>query len=280
MENKEVIYSYSRLQVFNECQHEYYLTYIKNLRSEGENIYGVLGTCLHELEEQLLRKEITNDDAVAKFEECVDDCHILGYEFITEKSGRNYVECITSYLKDWNPLTDKKYEIEKDFLIEIDGTKLRGFIDLFFENEDGTITIIDHKTSTKYSKKDIEKYAKQLYLYAYAVEEITGKKVSQIGWNFVKYVSKPWRKSYTLKERNEISDLDGIEYKRGIVTLDYDEESKNNLLNWIKETVAEINSKDIDNPYDWKPCSDYRQSFSCRNLCDHYKLGNCMYHFR
>ena len=100
-----------------------------------------------------------------------------------------------------------------------------------------------------------------------------------MSWDFLKYVAKPYRKSFTLKERNEVSDLDGIEYKKGIVTLDYDEESKTNLLNWIKETVEEINSKDVENPYDWRPCSDYRHSFSCKNLCDHYKLRNCMYHF-
>ena len=42
-------YSISRLECFCDCQHEFYLTYVKGLRSEGENIYGYLGSKVHEI---------------------------------------------------------------------------------------------------------------------------------------------------------------------------------------------------------------------------------------
>lgn len=273
-------YSISRLECFCDCQHEFYLTYVKGLRSEGENIYGYLGSKVHEILEELQVGDITIEEALERYDESIEDAEILGFEFITEKSGNTWKECVRNYIENFTPIECTEYGVEEAFQIDIEGIKVRGHIDFWYKDEDGMIKVIDYKTSTKYAKKDLPKYGRQLILYAYALEQLGKGKVKDVSWDFLKYAAKPWRKSYTLKERNEISDLDGIEYKKGIVTLDYDEESKTNLLNWIKETVEEINSKDVDNPYDWKPCSDYRQSFSCKNLCDHYKLRNCMYHFR
>lgn len=273
-------YSISRLECFCDCQHEFYLTYVKGLRSEGENIYGYLGSKVHEILEELQVGDITIEQALERYDESVEDAEILGLEFITKKSGDNWKECVRNYIENFTPIECTEYGVEEGFLIDIDGIKVRGHIDFWYKDVDGLIKVVDYKTSTKYAKKDLPKYGRQLILYAYALEKLGKGKVKDVSWDFLKYVAKPYRKSFTLKERNEVSDLDGIEYKKGIVTLDYDEESKTNLLNWIKETVEEINSKDVENPYDWKPCSDYRQSFSCKNLCDHYKLRNCMYHFR
>lgn len=274
-------YSISRLECFCECQHEFYLTYVKGMRSEGENIYGFLGSRVHEILEELQVGKITIDEALNRYDESIDDADILGFEFITKKSGDNWKECVRHYIENFEPIECTEFGVEEGFHIDIDGIKVRGHIDFWYKDkEDGLLRVIDYKTSTKFAKKDLPKYGRQLILYAYALEQLGYGKVKDTSWDMLKYVSKPWRKTFVLKERNEITDLDGIEYGKGIVTLDYNEDAKNNLLDWIKSTVEEINSKDIDNPYDWKPCEGYSKSFSCKNLCDHYKLGNCMYHFK
>ena len=78
-------YSISRLEFFCDCQHEFYLTYVKGLRSEGENIYGYLGSKVHEILEELQVGDITIEQALERYDESVEDAEILGLEFITKK---------------------------------------------------------------------------------------------------------------------------------------------------------------------------------------------------
>lgn len=58
---------------------------------------------------------------------------------------------------------------------------VQGVIDLFFENEDGTYTVVDYKTDKIRAGEEktlSDRYSGQLSYYAKAVEEITGKKVT------------------------------------------------------------------------------------------------------
>lgn len=58
---------------------------------------------------------------------------------------------------------------------------VQGVIDLFFENEDGTYTVVDYKTDkARLGDEQIlaERYKNQISYYAKAVREITGKEVS------------------------------------------------------------------------------------------------------
>lgn len=276
MENKEQIYSFSKLETFHDCEMNYFLTYVKGFRDDDNNIYGELGSCVHELEENLLAKKITREQALEIFEEKVDDCLMLGMTFATEKSGERYVESIRRYFEDYEVLPITDYEIEGHFVIEIDGIKVQGYIDLWWKDEEGYIHVLDHKTSTKFAKKDLPDYARQLILYAYALEVMGKGEVKTIAWNMIRYVAKPWRKSITLKERAELSDLDN--YPRGILYADYNEETKQEMINYIRNTVEEINSKDKDNEYDWKPLENHRGNFFCKTLCEHYKAKRCIYH--
>ncbi len=60
---------------------------------------------------------------------------------------------------------------------------LQGVIDCFFENEDGTVTLLDYKTDRcaddEQAAEIVKKYAVQLRLYADAIERITGKRVTE-----------------------------------------------------------------------------------------------------
>ena len=276
MEKKEVVYSFSKLETFRECEMNYYLTYVKGIRDDDNNIYGEIGGFVHELLEDLQTDKITRERALELFEEKVDDCMMLGMSFATEKSGERYVVDIRHYLENYEKLDIQDFEMEEHFLIEIDGIKVRGFIDLWYRDEEGYLHVLDYKTSTKFAKKDLPDYSRQLILYAYALEVLGKGKVKTIGWDMLKYVAKPWRNSITLKERCELSDLDN--YPRGILLTDYNEETKNEMLDYVKTTVKEINEKDVDNAYDWKPIPAHRGSFFCKTLCEHYREKRCIYH--
>lgn len=275
-EEKDTIYSYSRLQTFNECEMNYFLTYIKGFRNEEGNIYTEIGKCVHSLEEDLLAQKITKEQALNAFLNKVDDCSFIGMEFATEKSGVKYIESIKRYFEDYERFDIKNYKTEEHFIADIDGIKVQGFIDLYYEDENGYVTVIDHKTSTKFAKKDLHKYARQLILYAYALETLKNKKIKEVGWNMIRYVSKPWRDSIILKERCEVSEFES--YPRGILLTDYNEDTKNEMINYIKTTVKNINNKDVNNEYDWRPIHNYRNNFFCKTLCDHYKNNTCIYH--
>lgn len=80
-------------------------------------------------------------------------------------------------------------EKEKAFCMKISAKNLfegaedeeilvQGIIDLYFENPDGTLILVDYKTDfAENSQNLVEKYKKQLELYKEALEEGTGKKV-------------------------------------------------------------------------------------------------------
>ena len=77
--------------------------------------------------------------------------------------------------------TNVKVEEKVDLIAEEESLMLRGIIDLYFE-EDDEIVIVDYKTD--YIDEDnkqevIDRYRKQLDLYAEALNKLTGKKVKE-----------------------------------------------------------------------------------------------------
>ena len=63
---------------------------------------------------------------------------------------------------------------------------VQGYIDLIRENDDGTISIYDWKTSTKFSAADLLHHGRQLVFYALA-KEAEGYTVKDVAWIFLKY---------------------------------------------------------------------------------------------
>ncbi len=104
--------------------------------------------------------------------------------------------------KRFNVLFDGKELLEKDGEVLV-----QGVIDAFFENPDGTLTLLDFKTDRV--KKEggeeilISRHGDQLRLYSKAVEKLTEKKVSSLLiWSFSlgKALSvPPWKKNNRTK---------------------------------------------------------------------------------
>ncbi|MFZ5929232.1 MAG: UvrD-helicase domain-containing protein [Acidobacteriota bacterium] len=73
-------------------------------------------------------------------------------------------------------------EREKDFLVEIEGTLLRGQIDLWFDEGDGPV-LVDYKTDRYLGEARMRGYELQMRLYAIALERLTGRPVRE-AWLF------------------------------------------------------------------------------------------------
>ncbi len=299
------VYSYSKLTTFEGCQFEYYLNYILKLKSK-QNIYGFIGGKVHEILEDLQAGNITNDEAIGKFDGYLEDCEIVGYKFPSEKTKENFVYDVKDYFKNFKPSDGDIVKIEEDFIIDIGDIKFRGIIDKRLDGK-----IIDYKTSSKFKKKDLDEKGIQLVSYAYATEQMNRGKVDTVGWDMIKYVNVSYGKRTRMLERikvlkelsvdikkqleklniyesfeidimmknaEENNSFDGLPdeiknrytFDRCIVEYPYNNETKKNFENFIDNIVSQIDSKDKNNEDDWKPREiTQRDSFYCGFLCGH-----------
>lgn len=257
-------YSFSRLETFHNCKRAYYYNYIEGNRS-GDNIYSFLGTVTHELTQAIIQKHMTNEEAVEKFLEAIDDAEMLDLEWISEKVKENYVACITHFFENYKPIENNTIRIEDYFEIDVNGTILRGYIDLWYRI-DNEIYIVDLKTSSKYSKKDLPGKSRQLILYAIALSEKYPEYKINLQFNMLKYVLRNGK----MVERNKLDLVD--DYPDGIVNVEFNDESVEDVRNYITDTVKQIKQTDKNNIVFWGMGYDPVNAFFCRNLCTHRKL--------
>ena len=185
------IYSISRLNAMDECLWSYWLTYMEHLPSK-ENIYTFAGTKIHSCLEKIQNGEKVNFKK--EFQEMLEDAQILGIDFPNENIKTKWVKNIQCFIEGYNRPDYKKFETEKLFLIKIHDYYIQGIIDLLIYNDDGTVSIIDYKTSSKFSNSELKSKGRQLILYGIAMEQL-GYKVKSIAWNMLKYC----KTSYPLK---------------------------------------------------------------------------------
>lgn len=210
------IFSFSKLMTFETCPYSYYLQYIKHIKGK-DSIYGIMGEQCHESAQDLVRGKINNDEALERFETALEDSiDVLGLKFPTEKSGDNFKECMSEFLEHYKPNHDK-YDIEKGFdVVMRDGkTLILGFIDLIIYNKDGTIDVVDYKTSSKFSKKDFQHKKMQLLIYAKSLLE-EGYKINRLYFNMMKYCTISWDEINSKKQlvhKSTMSERNGIGLK-------------------------------------------------------------------
>ena len=257
------VYSFSRLKLFNECRHAYFLTYVLKC-DKKPNIYSEIGTIIHEvLEDVQGGKDIPVEERIEMFEDKVDECKIFGIEFVNEKIEEKYVENIKHCLRNFKPLQGIKFEIEKEIRLELGSSVLTGFIDLVIHNEDGTVSVIDFKTSSKYAKKDLPKNANQLIIYGLALEQM-GYVVRDVKWMMLKYVTVKGKRGNKMIERRELED--GQEFEDCFVEYPYNAISKMECIDWIEETIDEIESLTKYDTWEHKDINK-GTSFYCSNIC-------------
>jgi hypothetical protein len=142
---------------------------------------------------------------------------------------------------------------------------MRGYIDLWYRIGNN-IYIIDLKTSTKFSKKDLPKKSRQLLFYGLALSEKYPDYNIYLQFNMLKYVLRNGK----LVERNKLDLFD--EFPEGIVNVDFTDELVQEVKNYIINTVKEINLIDKSEIIYWNMDNDPNKDFFCKNLCSHRKL--------
>ena len=266
MENKkQPIYSYSKLTTFIQCEKQYFYQYI--LRKESQdNIYNLLGTTIHNCIEGIQKREMSNQEALETFHDDLEMNEIFGYSFISDKVKNNYVNSIIHFLKNFKPIDCIKYEIEKEVTANIDGHLLKGYVDCIIWNKDGTISVIDFKSSSMYKKSDLNLHGYQLLIYAIALQQMGYPPIKDIKWLMCKYATVKTKRSKKNILRCELDEEQ--EYEVCYVPFLYNDKIIEECESWICDTIEQIESKQ-EQFEEWKTTCD--SSFFCNTLCSFCK---------
>lgn len=238
-------WSHSRITLFEECPYAFALKYLYNDDNKQENFYANFGTYMHRIHELFYTGVLKQEELVDYYIEHFDS---VGYNKHRSKyfvEGLNYLEGGISVI----PSSIIGVEQQLDFKVgEYDFT---GIIDLLYKNDDGILTICDHKShplqprskrkKPTLSDKELDQYLKQLYLYAHGVHQLGLGNVGVLQFNCFRVCS-------------TISEI-------------YSKDKEDEAVEWAINTI-----RNIENTTSFMPTGEW---FYCHNLCDH--RGVCEY---
>lgn len=183
-------WSYSRLTAFEDCPYLWLQRYIFRIRGQSK-FFAQYGSLMHSIMQQYLTGTLTKNELVSYY---------LTH-FLTEITGKaptqkiyqSYLEQGRQYLKTLSFPARKILKVEDEMHFEFAGHPFTGFLDLMSEDEDGKLYITDHKSRalkprsnrSKPTQSDVEldKYLRQLYIYAHAVHSLYGRYPDYLEFN-------------------------------------------------------------------------------------------------
>lgn len=235
-------YSYSKLTSFYDCPYAFYRYY--QLGEAGENnLFASYGILVHSVLERYAKGELQIkelvDEFTSSFELEINEPIMMFGKDLTQ----SYLEKGIAFFSNFNGFWGlKPIESEYKFETKLGQNMFIGIIDLIAENSEGELVIIDHKSSSKFSKKELKAKSRQLYLYAKAIYDKYGKFPVQLWFNHFK-------NNY----------LEKIDFN----LQDYDE-----AIQWALDTMEKIEA-----------CLEFdpnnSDKFYCNYLCDY--RNNCEY---
>lgn len=237
-----MVWSYSRLEIFDDCPYRWFLSYIHTPKMhKEEKFYAVYGLLMHDLLEKFYKGQISKDEMIISYlTRFVKETDVAGKpkSSIVEsyfKSGKEYISNI-------KPLPYETVSVEETFNFNIEGIPFTGRID-YIGLEDGEYVIVDNKSrnlkprskrkNPTVKDKELDTMLRQLYIYAEAVRQKYGKLPKKLCFNCFKngeYIEEP-----------------------------FNEDAFHETLSWVKNKVEEISGAD-----DFYPNVEF---FSCRYLC-------------
>lgn len=237
------IYSYTQLTAFNECHYRYYLMYIEDndLEREG-NAFAEFGTLCHGLIDDWAKGNLQVWELADEYDARYPDVVVHEFPRIMKSVAESTYKKGLEYFQNF-PLAEQKWNIletEQKYYTEIAGRKFVGIIDMIFEDEDGKLVILDHKSkSLSTFKKEADEMYRQQELYAKFCYEKYGKYPDTLAFNLFKE--------------------NGL-----IMQKPFDLERYHDTLQWAEDTIHNIETCDMFAQIEMKP----EPTMYCNNLCD------------
>jgi putative RecB family exonuclease len=168
------VLSYTQISTYQMCPLSYRLQYIDGLQPEAK-WYFSFGETLHKCAEHFFRDRLPGYPAL---DELLDFYHqnwaSEGWPSAEEEARQKaYGEHI---LRDFWEIHTRHFRVplatERMFVAEVEGAKLRGFIDRIDKLETGGLAIVDYKTNQQLFTKAYVEDSLQLTLYQLACEQM------------------------------------------------------------------------------------------------------------
>jgi len=189
---------------------------------ESETIEAFMGSRVHETLEKLykdlrLLKPNSLDELLSFYNDAwlknySDDVRIIKEGYIPQNYKDTGAKCISEYYARYQPFIDgKTLGLEQLITIDIDGHKLRGFIDRLSSSRDGAYEIHDYKTSQYLPQQSHFDSDRQLALYQIGVQEMFGDvREVDLVWHYLVF-------DREIRSKRKPHDL--LELKSGVVKL-------------------------------------------------------------
>lgn len=190
-----VPYSISKLNAIDGCLKEAFYTYKLGIRDKGkQNIYGIMGSQIHDVLEQIYNDKATKEDLLPALNNELADADLMGVDFPKDFRGGttirdNWVCAMQDFCNNFQKL-EGQFITEELVILKISERRyLIGYIDLIqiVDEEKKTVNIFDFKTSSKFKKEDLLHHGRQLIVYGMAMEQ-AGYEVLSLAWIMLKYI--------------------------------------------------------------------------------------------
>ncbi|MCY7948005.1 PD-(D/E)XK nuclease family protein [Bacillus atrophaeus] len=170
----EKLWSFSKVSTFDQCSWLYKLKYIDKIRVKGDNCYTYWGTIAHDLIQGYYQGKYKYDQMADNLEGKILEYQLIeddSLKFPSETEWENYIANLRNYFSNVKPLP---YAVsnEKPVLAVFHGKEkyvFQGYIDSEFIIEDGSLVILDYKTSSISGFSGAKLFEKSLQLIIYAM---------------------------------------------------------------------------------------------------------------
>jgi len=200
-----VVYSYSRLNTFEQCPLKYKFSYLdKESKDFDSSIEAIMGSLVHDALEKLYKdlkyqKILTKDQLINYYKhrwttvvgEKESSVKIVKSEYSFDHYKKMGIKYLKDYYDKYSPF-DQDYTLGLEIEVEIDifnnsQYKLKGYVDRLAMKDD-VLIIHDYKTSNTLPTEDEIKNDKQLSLYALALKDkYNGTKRVELVWHYLAF---------------------------------------------------------------------------------------------
>ena len=146
----DITLSFSRVSQYLECPYKYFLAYVVGLPGIPRSYFS-FGRSVHAALEEFHRPKLLPNDSsqdwlLSLYEKywVSEGFPDIESELRSKDEGRSI---LVGYHKSLDGKLPKVAGVEFNFKLPLDGVELTGFVDRIDHNEDGSVSLVDYKTS-------------------------------------------------------------------------------------------------------------------------------------
>jgi len=174
--------SYSQISTYESCPLSYKLQYIDRLEPKAK-WYFSFGDTLHKCAEYFFKAKLPSYPSLEELLSFYDDnWKSEGWESIEDETSQ--MAHGEQILRDFWDINSRDFKVplatEKMFIVDIEGVKLRGYIDRLDKLATGGLDIVDYKSNQELFTRDYVENFFQLTLYQLACERMWNMPVEKL----------------------------------------------------------------------------------------------------